>query len=351
MGRCALVFCWLLGILTVSRRVAGQEPTGEYLAIEHHPAREELVLVLGPIDLPAHTPHHELRQIPIQRGIVPFDLTIDGFRVEVVDREGRPVPQVILHHTNLIDPSHRELFLPIMRRVLAASHETGPQSWPEWLAGIPLEGGTPFLFLAMLHNPTNRSYDGVTVRLIIAYARSRVLPVYRMYSFHMDVMFPVGSKAFDLPPGRTVMAWEGSPAIRGAIVGIGGHLHRYATELRLEDVTAGRVLYRVEPVVGKDGHIEKVPASMYRGHGIGLPIFPSHVYRVSVTYFNPTDRVIPEGGMGSVAGGFLPDDDDVWPAADPEDPIYSEDYRLVLRSLDMPESHPAESEDGTGKGR
>jgi hypothetical protein len=305
-------------------------PSSEFLTIEDHPEREELVLSLGPIDLPAHSTHHDIEQLPVQEGRIPFDMTVDAYRVEAVDRKGNPVPQDVIHHFNLLDPTDRELFLPIMRRVFAASHETPPVSVPELLLGVPFEGGDRFLILTMLHNPTDHSYEGVRVRMVMNYNRSRVTPLYRMYPFHLDVMFPLGSKAFDLPPGRSSKSWEGSPAIGGGIVGMGGHLHAYAERLELIDVTEDRVLWRYEPHAGPDGHVEKVPVLRPLGKGIGYPIHPSHRYRVEVTYFNPTGKTIVDGGMGSVAGAIIPYDPSAWPPAQPDDPMYSEDYLNVI---------------------
>ncbi|MDP2471625.1 MAG: hypothetical protein Q8W46_12200 [Candidatus Palauibacterales bacterium] len=305
-------------------------PSSDFLTIETHPEREEWVLSLGPIDLPAHTSHHALQQLPVQEGRVPFDMTVDAYRVEAVDRDGNPVPQDVIHHFNLLDPTDRELFLPIMRRVFAASHETPPVSVPEVLLGVPFEADDRFLVVAMLHNPTDRDYDGVHVRMVMNYNRSHVTPLYRMYPFHLDVMFPIGSKAFDLPPGRTSKSWEGSPAIAGGIVGMGGHLHDHAERLELIDVTEGRVLWRYEPDSGPDGHVDKVPVLRPLGRGIGFPIYPSHRYRVEVTYFNPTGETIVDGGMGSVAGALIPFEYGRWPAADPDDPIYAADYANVI---------------------
>ncbi len=222
-------------------------PGSECLAIEHHPERKELVLVLGPIDLAAHSSHHAVKQLPVQEGLIPFDMTVNGYRVEAVDRHGRRVPQDVIHHINLLDPTDRELFLPIMRRVLAASHETPPVKVPDLLLGVPLEGGDRFLLLTMLHNPTAESFEGVTVRLVLNYNRSRTTPLYRVYPFHVDVMVPLGSKAFDLPPGRSVRRWDGSPTVAGGIVGMGGHLHAYARRLEFIDLTEDRVLWRYEP--------------------------------------------------------------------------------------------------------
>jgi hypothetical protein len=302
-----------------------------YLTITDDPKHERLMITLGPIDLPARTPHRELVQIPVQFGRVPFDLTIHGYWVQAVDRDGEPVPQSVIHHFNLLDPRGRELFLPIMQRVLAASHETQPQHLPGWLFGIPMRGDHSFVALTMLHNPTDADYEGVSVSLVIEYERSRVFPLLRAHSFHMDVMFPLGSKAFDLPPGRTVKSWEGSPAIQGEIVGMGGHLHRYASRLLMQDLTTGDTIYDEKPVLAQDGAIAEVPVRRFYDLDFGYDLYPDRRYRVTAEYLNPTRDTIRDGGMGSVAGLFLPNEP--WPGADTANYVYRADYRNVLSSV------------------
>ncbi len=306
-------------------------PSSDRIELIDDPAQQTLTIQLGPIDLPAGISHHELDQLPVQEGTIPFDFTIRGFHVEAVDGGEDPVPQIVIHHLNLIDPGRRELFLPIALRVLAASHETPPVEVPGWLFGIPMRKGARFLALTMLHNPTDETYRGVRIRLVLQYERSEHLPLYTIVPWHIDTMFPTGSKAFDLPPGGLRKSYDASPAVRGLILGLGGHLHRYATALRLEDVTTGEVLYEAELDVDDEGHMTAIPPLRYRGKGLGLLIEPSHVYRVTAEYHNPTGETIPDGGMGSVAGAFLPLEE--WPASNPADPLYAADYAWVLESL------------------
>ncbi len=327
---CAAIFA------TTAAPLGAQE--SDHLVVTDHPEEKTLIIALGPIDLPARTSHHALEQLAVQEGTVPFDLMIRGFRIEAIDGDGDPVPQDIVHHSNILDPERRELFLPIMRRVLAASHETKPQRLPGWLFGLPLIEGDRFLALCMLHNPTAESYEDVMIRFVIEYergTRSSLFPLYTVYPFHLDAMFPLGSKAFDLPPGEFSMSWEGSPAIPGGIMGMGGHAHQYATRLVLEDVTTGDILYDMAPSQHEDGSIEEIPVVRYTRRGIGRPIYPSHVYRVTVHYYNPTGEVIVDGGMGSVAGVFVPAAGAVWPMADPMDQLFAADFADVIVSTDM----------------
>src|SRR5439155_825400 len=72
---------------------------------------------------------------------VPASGLIYGFHVVVVDADGRLLPPEIVHHFNLIEPDHRELFLPISRRLVAAGKERGEQRLPWLLFGLPLERG------------------------------------------------------------------------------------------------------------------------------------------------------------------------------------------------------------------
>ena len=181
-----------------------RRPASDRLEIVDDPGSKTLTISLGPIDLPAGISHHELDQIPVQEGTVPFDFTIRGYRAEVYDERGRRVPQDVIHHMNLLDPERRELFEPIMLRVLAASHETKPVRLPGWLFGIPMREGSKFLALTMLHNPTSESYRGVRVHLVLEYERAERLPIYPVVPWHLDTMFPLGRKAFDLPPGHAV---------------------------------------------------------------------------------------------------------------------------------------------------
>jgi hypothetical protein len=297
-----------------------------------------LVIELPPADLPAVTPGEEFMvELPATQAVVPMSVSLHSARVEVVDGEGRVLPQTFLHHLNLMDPSRRDLFLPTGLHVLAASKETPALRVPGLLLGLPLERGQRLLATAMLTNPTRRAYHGVRVRAVFEYrALGAVFPLFRAYPWVMDAMFPLGrrpggSKAFDLPPGRTVRSWESSPAIPGYIVGVGGHVHDHAVSLELTDVTAGQVLWRAAPVRDSLGRVMSMPiARFYSWRRLGIHIVPTHRYRITVTYENPTGRLLPNGGMGAVAGLFIPERGVRWPLADTTNAVYRQDLHDTL---------------------
>ncbi|HYT04515.1 MAG TPA: hypothetical protein VEM13_06500 [Gemmatimonadales bacterium] len=296
-------------------------------------ARSALVIDLAPMELPANTPHHMIAQPPVATLEIPTTGYIYGFRVAVVDSAGRTLPEELIHHFNLIDPDHRELFLPISRRLLAAGHETGAIRLPWLLFGLPLTRGEHVVASAMVENLTPVAYHQARVRLVMDFTPTgRPWPFFRASPWQMDVAFPVGDKSFTLPPGRSSRWYEGSPAVAGKIVGLGGHMHDYGRLIEFTDATTGAVIYHAAPVADAAGHIESVPiALLYGWSHLGVHIVPEHRYRVSVSYDNPTGQPIPDGGMGVVGGLFVPDRGIAWPAADARDSLYQQDHRHYMR--------------------
>lgn len=300
--------------------------------VEAVPGEDEIVVELEPVDLPAGASHHSVVQPRVSVAKLPTAGSIYGFRVDVVDAEGRQVPE-LLHHFNFIDPQHRELFLPISRRVLAAGRETGAKRVPWFWFGSPFGRGDRLLTIALLHNPTSVSHRGVRVQLVLLYTPAgRPWPLFSVYPWQLDVAFPVGDKSYDLPPGRSERSYEASPAVPGKIVAVGGHLHDYAVTIALTDATTGETIWRTEPIMDSPGHVVGVPvAKLYGWTRLGVHIVPQHRYRVTAIYDNPTGRVIPEGGMGELGGLFIPDRGVEWPPADVSDTLYQQDLRHALR--------------------
>src|SRR6266498_5089524 len=106
------------------------------------PVAHHLVIELPAVDLPAAAGGREaMVGLPLCQVLVPLSVALYSSHVEVVDAAGRALPHEMLHHFNLSDPYHRELFLPIGLHLLAASRETPKIDVPRLLFGLPLERG------------------------------------------------------------------------------------------------------------------------------------------------------------------------------------------------------------------
>ncbi len=311
-----------------------------YLRTSERAATHELVIEVGPVDVPAHSMAPHQRELTYQRTVVPLTGWIHGFHVEVVDSLGNTLPRWLLHHIVTARPANRELFLSVTQRFLGVGIETRALRLPAWLAGMALRRGEPLLVNTMFYNPTDTDYRGVRVRLVLAYARTR--PLFEVSPFNVDVMFPIGSKDFDLPPGRTVRVWEGSPAAPVRILVLGGHLHRYAQWAELVDLTAGDTIWRMHPETDRSGSVTRIPMHLPR-LGFGWVIDPGHRYRITAVYDNPTGRTIAHGGMAKIGGLVVPADGTHWPRVNPQDSLYRQDLRRLLRfqcGFEGPEGEP-----------
>lgn len=310
------------------------------------PTHHTLVIETVPIDLPPASSGMAMVDLPVQQVMIPASGSIYSVRSAVIDSAGHELPRPFLHHVNLRDPNRRDLFLPSALHILAVSKETPVLDVPQLILGMPLERDQRVLITAMLNNTTDTPLHGVRIRLTFGYRSTEgfaggTFPLFRGYPWVLDVKFPLGtgadgSLAFDLPPGQTVQSWESSPAVAGYILGLGGHVHDYATELELTDATTGRVLWRQKPVKDSSGHVLEMPITkFYRWYRLGLKIEPSHHYRITVRYDNPTGRTLHNAGMGAIAGLFVPMQGVQWPMVDTTNAVYRQDLAMAFIPGDM----------------
>ena len=311
--------------------------------LRHNESLRQFVVEIGPVDLPGtgsgHVhhggsgPHAHTNAVlpPVSEVRIPVNAYLTGFSVTLVDAEGKAAPNALIHHLNFIDPENRELFLPISQRMLAVGKETGAYSFPRMLFGYPIRSGQPMVVSAMLHNPNVQDYRGVTVKVAFSYAPThRPWPLFRVYPFQLDVLFPHGDKSFDLPPGRSEKSFQAAPVIDGRIIAMSGHVHEYAEALTLSDATTGKVLWSGKPSLDSVGNVARMPVANFAGQ-LGLPIVAGRNYRVTVVYNNPKADTIKAGGMGVVGGVFLPSPLARWPKADPKDETYAIDRAHYLQ--------------------
>jgi hypothetical protein len=291
------------------------------LHVRANRGRRVVTFEIGPMTLPAGGGYADAMASVTAYGTIPVNGWIRGATLSVLAGDGRRLGQHLVHHAGLYAPGERDVFTPVMRRIVAFGTETAPLRLPGDL-GYRVQPGDSVLIVAALFNAGEAAIDDVYVRLTLDYAdaardvRHRdVLPLY------MDVM-PPGPRSFDVPPGGVQRSWEWSPVVPGRILALGGHLHEHAIELILEDVTAGVVLWRGRALYDEQRNLIGVKRKVF---ATGLRVQPTHVYRLTAVYGNDTGATV-RGAMGMLGGLFLPDPGARMPPAD----RYAAEYRADL---------------------
>ncbi len=321
-------------------------------------ARHEVVIEAGPFAIPAEDPemaremkmgnmaaHHD-EEVQVFRFDWPVDGLGRGFRVELRDSAGAPLPASVLHHLIAINFDRRQFAYSATERLFGVGKESREASLPGTLA-VPLDPGQRLGFYVVWHNDTGRDLTGTTLRIVInwiprkvALRYTAVMPVY------LDVNNQVGGdNTFDIPPGKSSKAFEFQAPVGGQLIAVSGHLHDYGVALRLEDAETGKVLVRLPGKRDANGEILGVARKIFLFRPIRLR--DGHGYRVVAEYDSPVQHTIVNGGMGNIDGVFAPDSPSRWPAIDPNDPTFRKDIeslRIVVPSTDAAGNRTARTE-------
>lgn len=323
-------------------------------------ARRVVVITLGPCRLPAlgamdmpgmsmagmgmsgrsamphmdmameHGPGHEDVRVHFRW---PADVWMRGFDLRLYDANHHRLDQpTTMHHFELLDFDRRQLVYPLVERVFGMGEETGSARVPKTV-GLPLDRGMDMALYVMWNNHTNRPLDGVTFELTIRYSPRNLSPRPTIVlPFKADVnIHPGYGDGFDLPPGGGSRSALFTVGTSGRLLAVGGHLHDYGKELRLEDPSTGRVLARVRAERRPDGTVIGVNHGLYGVLGRGPHLVAGHQYRLVAVYQgSPADSI--RGAMGVMGGIFAPDHYRRWPAIDRHNP----DYLIDLNPPGLP---------------
>ena len=307
---------------------------------------DEVVLYAGPFKVPGmasmHDAMHDMPDMPAMSGmdheadaakenhaahafspLVKFTWPLDGwyrgFRVSLVDSAGNELPRALMHHLVGIDFAHRQLLEGDLVRFIAAGVETKDVVLPR-VIGVPMVAGQQLAIYAGWHNPAAKDIDGAYIRLAMPFVRKGTLikPI-SVFPVQMDVDNTPGQPdAYDLPPGKSQRTFEFNMPIGGRFLGIGGHLHDYGLELRLEDAASSDVIARVASERDAQGKVNGMGRKFYPI--VGLKMTAGKKYRVVGTYDAPGKDTVTNGAMAIMAGLFAPNDPSQWPVAHYDDP-------------------------------
>ena len=312
------------------------------LTVEVNERTRSVVLRTASVALPAgghgygHQESEGYHQHAAITPLAPFTWPVSGwargFQLRVFDCNGKEVSKSRLHHVLVLHMERRELMFPVYERIIALGQETEDISMPRGI-GLPISKGAPLGLLAAWM-PAEHEPEQVYLELTIPYLPANTTPrPVDVIPLGLDVRFEPGEGAsYEIPVGRSTREREFEMPVDGKMLLAGGHLHQYATGMTLTDVATGDVLIDLKPKLDANGQVAGVDRKLYGVSGSGLKLRSGRRYRLSVTYDNPTGRVIPGAAMGIMGGLFSPKDLDRWPALDKSSAEFDRDVRMFERN-------------------
>jgi hypothetical protein len=304
-------------------------------------ARHQVVVMVGPLRIPAATAYDKQASDAPVRFEWPVSGWAQGYRIELVDATGTVLPRSLLHHAGVANLDRRQLAYPMAERLFASGPEKRPLTLPHSV-GIPIDAGTRLLLYYMLVNTGDADVAGAWVKLTVPWTPG-TKGIRSVMPLPLDANPRMGS--FDVPPGVSITVSEFTLPVGGRLKRLGGHLHDFGVELRLEDAETGKLLVRLAANRDKDGRLTSVRTERFLFKR-GLHLEANRRYRVVGVYDNPTCAVIKRGAMAFMVGALLPDDMRRWPAVVAAEPGFARDVTWLYSQGTLPSD--TEQMEGSG---
>ena len=301
---------------------------------------KEIILTIGPFDLPdrndedVHDHSGAGHDTPVYHFAWPIEGWLRGFHLQAMDGEGNVLPQRIVHHMIMVNFDRRQLVYPAAERLMGSGTETQSYVLPKSI-GVPVRPGSDLGLYVAWHNTTGARIEKAYFQLRLVWTpKNQVpqplsgLPVY------FDVNLTIGgTNTYDIPAGRSEKSFEFTLPVSGRLLGVGGHIHDFGIEVRLEDAETNKVITTIKTELDENGWVTHLERHLFAVSGRGKKLEANHRYRVVGVYDNPTGKTLELGAMSHMVGLFAPDDITKWPAIDLEDPEYQKDLASLADQL------------------
>lgn len=350
----------LATLLASMQMAAGQgqlaaAPDSAELQMVVDSSSKQIVLTVGPFHLmdrsseDTHAHSGAGHDTPVYHFDWPIEGWLRGFELEVIDGAGNSLPRHVMHHMIMVNFDRRQLIYPAAERIMGAGSETMDYTLPKSI-GVPVRPGSDLGMYIAWHNDTGAMMDDVYFRLSLKWTPKNQVPQPQSsMPVYFDVNLTVGgTNTYDIPPGRSEKSYEFTLPVGGRLLGVGGHMHDYGFEVRLEDAESGKVITDIKADRDEDGRLIGMERSLFGVSGRGKKLKANHRYRVVAVYDNPTGATIDLGAMAHMVGLFVPEDMDKWPAVDLDDPVYQKDLASLadVNSKIMNMDNVPDAEDG-----
>src|SRR6266487_1771119 len=214
----------------------------------------------------------DMEATPVQKFAFPADGWLQGFRIDLFDDHGTPLPHRLLHHLIMVNFGRRQFIYPALERLLGAAEEsdTGDFRVPRTI-GVPMQAGQALGVYATWHNDSASEIPVAYWRIVMymvppSHRRLAVLPAY------MDVNIQTNPEEnrFNVPPGHFEIGYEFSTPLSGRLLVVTGHMHDYGVLVKLVDAASGKALVEVKSKRDSLGHVLSIPRKLLALRGEGL---------------------------------------------------------------------------------
>ena len=162
------------------------------LSVSNSTAANELIVRVGPVNLPAHTDHMAAAQPPVFFLTIPFDGWLTAFHPRLANSHGHSLPNKLLHHAAFYDTERTDFLCPKSEEhIFGAGGEMN--DWPAIPGfGYRVKKGDRIRISTMFANPTAKNYPDaffeVRIDYVVAQTASAEPILKDVYPAWFDVM-------------------------------------------------------------------------------------------------------------------------------------------------------------------
>src|SRR6185295_10622821 len=193
-GACMMLWSMILATSALGGPGPASAPASVTVAIDS--SKHELTITAGPYDLPNMPPmdDHAMMNLgmshdtPVQHFEWPIDGWFRGFRVDLADAQGHPVPRHVMHHLIMVNFSRRQLIYPAAERLMGAGTETDDEISVPKTIGVPMSPGMKLGMYVAWHNDTGKDLAGVFLKVTMLWTpKNQNPPPVNSLPIYMDV--------------------------------------------------------------------------------------------------------------------------------------------------------------------
>jgi len=187
-------------------------------------ATHTIKLRVGPMNLPANTPHMKMPQPPDLVWNVPIDGWLLAYHPRLKDASGNTLPGAPLHHVAFWNENRADFLCPNKEEHIfgAGSEMTDWAEIPGY--GYRVQKGNKIRIETMMYNPTATSYDKAYLEVVIPFQEAgdaAAAPRKNVYPAWMDVKV-CSDSSYDVKPGKSEQAGVLVVKYDGVLIGVGG---------------------------------------------------------------------------------------------------------------------------------